>query len=58
MTEKNKHYADQNGHALRGVHADVVKRLKGNTPESLPGFIRLESWRRRKTMRRIVSDGK
>lgn len=60
---RNEHYSRQTGHTLRGIHSDVVKRLGGLMPESLPGFqgIRtheVDTQLIRRSMRRITDSGR
>lgn len=58
--ERNIHYSEQTGHALRGEH-DRVKDKIGQMPEGIPGFERIEvsrAWLIRRTMRRPTRTGK
>lgn len=57
----NGHYSEQTGHLLRGTHKDVVNRLGGTMPESIPGFDGIDVTRAqviRRSMRRIPRDGR
>lgn len=57
----NSHYSEQTGHLLRGNHKDVVNRLGGTMPESIPGFDGIDATkaqRIRRAMRRIPRDGR
>lgn len=61
MTEsdrKNDHYSKQNGHALRGEHERVKKKLGGIMPEAIAGFNGIEQQRVRRSMKRISITGK
>lgn len=62
MTELDKgntgHYSEQNGHALRGEHERVRRKLGGVMPESIGGFNGIEQQRVRRSMRRISKTGK
>lgn len=61
MTEsdrKNGHYSLQNGHALRGEHERVKKKLGGVMPEAIAGFNGIEQQRVRRSMRRVTDTGK
>lgn len=57
----NRHYSEQTGHSLRGKHNDIVNRLGGVMPESIPGFDGIDVTKSqliRRTMRRTPRDGR
>jgi hypothetical protein len=61
IKQNNQHYSEQTGHFLRGAHSDVVKKLGGKMPESLPGFDGIDVTKAqmsRRQMRRITRDGR
>lgn len=59
--KNNGHYSEQTGHLLRGAHKDIVTKLGGTMPESLPGFEGLDVVKAqmiRRQMRRAPRDGR
>ena len=58
IEKNNGHYSEQNAHALRGVHARVVKILGGIMPEGVSGYNGIEDQRVRRHVRKPHPDGK
>lgn len=52
------HYSLHTGHFLRGVHNDVVRRLRGVMPESIAGYDGIEDQRVRRHVRKTHPSGK